>query len=171
MDKSINVGCEDRLAMDERHIYPRYMGFRLADETLQADWFVNFPETDSDTGPLAFPFIYPEYAQLLTNMAFAYMLTEDEKYLAMKDRLLTMARYQPNGCSSPEGFPNGEKFCTKITEFMGVCFDWLYPILSADERETIIHSLDWRIEHTLSQLPPQEAVVCSCHTQRGDSLH
>ena len=31
MDKSINVGCEDRLAMDERHIYPRYMGFRPAD--------------------------------------------------------------------------------------------------------------------------------------------
>ena len=124
---------------------------RLADETLKADWFVNFPETDADVGPFAFPFIYPEYAQLLTNMAFAYMLTGDEKYLAMKDRLLTMARYQPNGCSSPEGFPNGEKFCTKITEFMGVCFDWLYPILSEAERETIIHSLDWRIEHTLNE--------------------
>lgn len=124
---------------------------RLADETLKADWFVNFPATDADAGPLAFPFIYPEYAQLLTNMAFAYMLTGDEKYLAMKDRLLTMARYQPNGFSSPEGFPNGEKFNTKITEFMGVCFDWLYPILSADERETIIHSLDWRIEHTLNE--------------------
>ena len=84
-------------------------------------------------------------------MAFAYMLTGDEKYLAMKDRLSTMARYQPNGYSSPEGFPNGEKFCTKITEFMGVCFDWLYPILSEAERETIIHSLDWRIEHTLNE--------------------
>lgn len=94
---------------------------------------------------------YPEYAQLFTNMAFAHMLTGDEKYLAMKDRLSTMARYQPNGCSSPEGFPNGEKFCTKITEFMGVCFDWLYPILSEAERETIIHSLDWRIEHTLNE--------------------
>ena len=115
MDKSINIGCEDRLAMDERHIYPRYMAIRLADETLTTDWFVNFPETDSDTGPFAFPFIYPEYAQLLPNMAFAYMLMEDEKYLAMKERLLTMARYQPNGCSSPEGFPSGEKFCTKIT--------------------------------------------------------
>ena len=31
MDKSINIGCEDRLAMDERHVYPRYMGFRPAD--------------------------------------------------------------------------------------------------------------------------------------------
>ena len=32
---------------------------RLADETLQADWFVNFPETDADIGPFAFPLFIP----------------------------------------------------------------------------------------------------------------
>ena len=124
---------------------------RLADETLKADWFVDFPASDAAVGPFAFPYIYPEYAQLLANMAFAYMLTGDEKYLGMKSRLLTMARYEPGGYSSPEGFGKGEKFCTKITEFMGVCFDWLYPILSEDERETIIHALDWRIAHTMNE--------------------
>ena len=38
MDKSINVGCEDRLAMDERQIYPRYMGFRPADGQVCERW-------------------------------------------------------------------------------------------------------------------------------------
>ncbi len=131
---------------------------RLADETLQADWFADFPESDAsagsattDLGAHASPHIYPECAQFLANMAFAYLLTCDEKYLAVKDRLLTMARYQPGGYSSPEGFADGSKFCTKITEFMGVCFDWLYPVLSRDERATIIDALDWRIAHTLNE--------------------
>ena len=120
---------------------------RLADETLDADWFVHFPETDTSEDRGAF--VYAEYAQWLQNMAFAFLLTGDERYLAVKDRLLRLAAYEPGGYASPEGIGPAHKFGTKITEHMGVCFDWLYGVLSPAQRDAIVRSLDWRIAHIM----------------------
>ncbi|MCZ6636433.1 MAG: DUF4962 domain-containing protein [bacterium] len=120
----------------------------LAEADLEADWFVNFPDTDTDDR-FAY-FAHSRWAQRLHNMAFAYMLTEDGKFLAAKDRLRTLAAYEPGGYASPEGIGKAHKFSTKITEHLGVAFDWFYHELSPEERETIVHSLDWRIEHTLN---------------------
>lgn len=120
----------------------------LADETLEADWFRNFPETDADETLCIFA--YAEYAQWLQNMVFAFLLTDDRKYLIARERLLCLAAYEPGGYASPEGSGHGHKFSTKITEHLGISFDWLYDELSSADREVMIRSLDWRIDHIMS---------------------
>ena len=39
----------------------------------------------------------------LVSVAFAYLLTSDEKYAGFKERFLTIASYPPGGYASPEG--------------------------------------------------------------------
>jgi len=121
---------------------------QLADETLGSDWFRDFPPSDTDEAIC--PFVFAQYAQYLHNLAFAFMLTGDEKYLAAKERLVALASYPPGGKASPEGVGAANKFSTKITEHLGVAFDWLYDALSEAERDAIIHSLDWRIGHIMN---------------------
>ena len=118
---------------------------RLADETLSAPWFFGFPLTDTSAELGEFPIA--EFSQYLQNVAFAWMLTGDDRYLAVKEPLLRLARYAPGGYASPEGIGHGHKFGTKITEHLAISFDWLYDQLSPEERETIVGSLDWRIRH------------------------
>ena len=90
----------------------------LADETLQMPWFLNFPETDTELGW----FTFDAYSQYLHNMAFAFLLTQDKKYLAAKSRLVILASYPPGGHASPEGISPAHKFSTKIIEHLGVAF-------------------------------------------------
>ena len=119
----------------------------LAKADLQSDWFINFPANDNDRSAY---FSFSRWSQRLHNMAFAYILTQDGKFLAVTDRLRQLAGYPPGGYASPEGIGSAHKFSTKITEHLGVAFDWLYHHLSDEERETIQNSLEWRISHTLN---------------------
>ncbi len=82
-------------------------------------------------------------------MAMAWQLTGDEQYLAVREPLVKLASYPPGGVSSPEGL-TASKWGTRITMDMGLAYDWLYPALTEEERATIAASLDWRIEHILT---------------------
>lgn len=118
---------------------------KVADETLDAPWFLNFPKVDTQKKEGWFAFA--GYSQYLHNLAFAFLLTRNEKYLAVKDRLLALASYPPGGYASPEGIGPAHKFSTKIIEHLGVAFDWLYDVLTPDERDVILAGLEWRIDY------------------------
>ena len=115
----------------------------LADKTLQEDWFLNFPKTDTELGW----FTFDAYSQYLHNLAFVYLLTQDKKYLAAKSRLITLAAYPRGGHASPEKIGPAHKFSTKIIEHLGVAVDWLYHEFTPEERKIIIAGLEWRIDY------------------------
>ncbi len=117
-----------------------------ADAVTKKPWFKDMPEADPIGGEYDCV-AFRDMARDLQVMALAYMLSGDEKYLACKGPLLTLASYPPGGASSPEGLGESRKWATKVTMHMGLCFDWLYPVLSEAEREQIAASLEFRIEH------------------------
>jgi len=94
---------------------------------------------------------YRTLADGLTRMAFAYLLTGDEKYMACKDKFVLMASWPKGGLSSPEGIrEDTNKWETHLTEYLGVFYDWFYDVLTPEERKIIRNSLAWRIDHTLN---------------------
>jgi len=115
---------------------------------MEKDWFTQMPESDAEGGD----YIVTDFRNMAFDMmatAMAYMLTGDEQYLAVREPLVKLASYPPGGVSSPEGL-TARKWGTKITMDMGLAYDWLYPVLTEDERAQIEQSLDWRIEHILN---------------------
>ena len=66
-----------------------------ADRGLESDAFIHFLERDDDP-----KLNYMGLAMPLMYMAFAYLLTGDGKYLALKDRILTIAEWKPGGYGS-----------------------------------------------------------------------
>ncbi|HIE52294.1 MAG TPA: DUF4962 domain-containing protein [Armatimonadetes bacterium] len=120
---------------------------RQADAALQTEWWRNFPSHDREPAPE--PFL--RLAQKLVVVAFAWQLYQDPKYAGVKERAVTLASYPKGGRASPEG-AGGESAedSTQITEFLALLFDWLYPVLSEEERRIFIHSLEWRIDHFIN---------------------
>lgn len=115
---------------------------------MRQDWFARMPESDAPEGDL----IVTDFRNMAFDMmatAMAYMLTGDEQFLAVREPLVALAAYPPGGVSSPEGL-TARKWGTKITMDLGLAYDWLYPVLTEDERAQIARSLDWRIEHVLN---------------------
>ncbi|MEA3401052.1 MAG: DUF1961 family protein [Armatimonadota bacterium] len=127
-----------------------------ADAAMEEEWFSRMPAED----PII-PMDHQREAEYtcvtfrnisrkMQVIAMAYMLTGDEKYLAVRAPLVQLASYPPGGESSPEGLGPRRKWATMVTMHLGLCYDWLYPQLTQQERETIAHSLDWRIAHILN---------------------
>jgi len=114
-----------------------------ANATLKKQWYRRFPKTDKK------PMVYMSYSAAMVNVGFAYMLTGDEKYAGVKDRLVTMASWPKGGYSSPEGLV-AHKWNTHLTEHMGMLYDWLYDDLTPAERTTVRRSLEWRLDWTLN---------------------
>ncbi|MFO7948296.1 MAG: DUF4962 domain-containing protein, partial [Armatimonadota bacterium] len=124
-----------------------------ADEILENPDFNNPPESDPLQDETRYKWDCTGFRDLGSQMqtvAMAYVLTGDEKYLAVKKPLLTVAAYPPGGASSPEGLGQNRKWATELTMHMGLCFDWLYDRLSQDERDLLLESLRWRIEYILN---------------------
>ncbi len=129
-----------------------------ADKYMGEEWFGAMPDEDPIV-PMDQQYEKGRYTcthfrnmgRKLQIIAMAYMLSGDEKYLALREPLLKLASYPPGGESSPEGLGSKRKWATLVTMYMGLCYDWLYDTLSEDERATVAHSLDWRIAHILNE--------------------
>ncbi|MFQ5808400.1 MAG: heparinase II/III family protein, partial [Armatimonadota bacterium] len=117
-----------------------------ADAAMKKSWFTDMPKSDPLGGEYDCT-AFRDIARDLHIVALAYVLSGDRKYLACKGPLLTLASYPPGGASSPEGLGESRKWATMVTPYMGLCFDWLYPVLTAAERDQIAASLEFRIEH------------------------
>ncbi len=127
---------------DSRIIFNRIQ--KDANQTLETDWWRNFPEDDRQKCEVS----YLEMARNLVQVAFCWRITGDSKYSGVLKRAMIMARYPKGGRASPEG-AGGEsnEDSTQITEFLGLLYDWLYQDLSEEERNDFVQSLDWRVDH------------------------
>lgn len=113
-----------------------------ADRIVEEGWFEDFWEDDAGDHN------YMQRCREMVAVAFAYLLTGDEKYAGFQRNFVTVASWLKGGKSSPEGIV-GPKWPTHITEYLGLIYDWFYDELTEAERATIRDSLQWRIEHTV----------------------
>jgi hypothetical protein len=45
---------------------------------------------------------------------------------------------------------DGSEDATQGNEFLALLFDWLYPDLTPNERQIMIKSLEWRVDHIMN---------------------
>ena len=131
-----NTDDESRLIDDS--------AIKIANSAMRRSWWKNFPKNDRK------PISYMTIGRELTYVAFAYRFTGDPKYAGVKEHLLTMASWAKGGYASPEGAGAVDKWETHLTEYFGLMLDWLWDDFTAAEREVIINSMDWRIDHTIN---------------------
>ncbi len=135
-----------------------------AEADLEADWFLRFPETDKvpeanmrDIYRDIPPWLDPDgsdapYLQMidrLMNMAFAYVLTSDKRFLAVVDRLVTVASWGREGETRPEGM-GGSPDNVSLNEYLGLFYDWFYDILTPEQRKIVLEGLRWRVDHIVN---------------------
>lgn len=125
-----------------REIYES--AIRTADGVLNKKWWSDFPRDDKK------PLGYMQIGRDLTYVAFAYLFTGDPRYAGYKERLLKMASWPKGGYASPEGAGAQDKWETHLTEYFGLMLDWLWDDFTPAEREAVIDSLNWRINHTIN---------------------
>ena len=160
-----NIEALRRLAVTHpfsREIYERVLADAEAD--LTASWFKDFPGTDTMPGeqlrrlhpdippwpdPDGGDAVYLLIIERLMNMAFAYMLTGDERFLAVVERLKRVAAYRTGGETSPEGLGGSEDYVA-LNEYLSLFYDWFYDHLSPARRSAVLGSLRWRTEHIVN---------------------
>ena len=136
-----------------------------ADQIIKTHWWKNFPETDR-INPDVVGELYSIMSEEMVLVAFAYILFEDKKYFGCKERFLTIASWEKGGWSSPEGITGigleikggpfeerttgADEDATKTSEHLALFFDWFYNDLNLGERETVIKSLEWRLDHSVN---------------------
>lgn len=153
-----------------------------ANKIMLSDWWSNFPETDL-IDPEKVGYDYYRMSHDILIVAFAYMIFEDPKYLECKERFVKFASWEKGGYSSPEGaggkaVVGAQEDATKANEFLALCFDWFYDKLSEEEREVMINSLEWRLDHTINKFarrqkedgtlhPHSLSLICFSHAFEG----
>ena len=121
---------------------------RQADRVLERPWWDDFPKSDREDEPKTAFYVI---AHDLALVAFVYRMTDDAKYAGVIERAATWAGYPPGGRSSPEGLGgDGNEDATQGNEFLALLFDWLYQDLNDQQRQTMIDSLAWRIDHIMN---------------------
>jgi len=168
----LNRADRDRiLKLRDKHPFSKDLADHIigvADKTLRAKLYEDFPTDDGKS------INYMQLGRSLVFVAFAYLLTGDEKYSGFKERFLRIASWPPGGKSSPEGGGADDKWSTHLTEYLGLFYDWFYDDLTAEERSVVRHSLEWRINHTMNNFAWRRdkgtrigkgsiAVLCSSH--------
>ncbi|MHC4511398.1 MAG: DUF4962 domain-containing protein, partial [Planctomycetota bacterium] len=117
---------------------------RQADEIMQKRWWNQFPATDRAAEPAQ---EFYTIARDLATVCFVWRMTGDDRYAGVKSRAVTWASYPPGGRASPEGLGgDGNEDATHGNEFLALLFDWLYQDLTLKERQTMIESLEWRVD-------------------------
>jgi hypothetical protein len=85
------------------------------------------------------------------NMAFAYMLSEDERFLAVVDRLMTVASWGRTGETRPEGMEGGgSPDNVSLIEYLSLFYDWFYDRLTPVQKSVVLEGLRWRVEHIVN---------------------
>ena len=119
-----------------------------AEIILDKSWWNNFPETDTQKFPEQ---DFYTIAEDLVTVCFVWKITGENKYAGVKERAITFASYPPGGRASPRGLGgDGVEDATQADEFLALLFDWLYPILSLEQRNVMIHSLEWRVDNMMN---------------------
>ena len=119
-----------------------------ANGILKKSWWKDFPKSDTTTEPKE---RFYGIAGDLTLVCFVWRTTGDDKYAGVKERAVTWASYPPGGRASPEGLGgDGAEDASQGNEFLALLFDWLYQDLNEEERNTMIHSLEWRVDHIMN---------------------
>lgn len=123
-----------------------------ADKIINEKWWINFPDDDKQPDEKMGHRYYVMVRDAIT-VAFAYILFRDLKYLGFKERMLRVASWPKGGYASPEGagpVTHSREDDTQITEFLGLFYDWFYHDLTGEERENVLKSLEWRIDHAVN---------------------
>jgi len=128
---------------DERSAELAQYMIAWADGVIEEGWYQQFPTDDSEK------LSYMQMCRKMVAVAFAYLLTGDEKYAGFRERFLTVASWPKGGYASPEGAGAVAKWETHVTEYLGLFYDWFYDDLSEAERAVVRGSLEWRIRHTM----------------------
>jgi len=118
-------------------------------QVLAQPWWASFPATDRSAEPRQ---EYSTIAGDLAMVAFVWKMTGDAKYAGVVDRAVTWASYPPGGRASPEALGgDGAEDASQGNEYLSLLFDWLYQDLDEAQRQTMIRSLEWRVEHLLKR--------------------
>ncbi len=123
-----------------------------AEATFGKPWWSPFPANDCPggvaTGGVPCFTTWGAVGQDMAAMAFSWVVTGDERYAAVQDRFLQLARFPPGGWSSPEGTNPGsfEEEPTHVTHYLGLFYDWFYDRLTPAERATVRASIEWRVD-------------------------
>jgi hypothetical protein len=121
---------------------------RQADQIMQKPWWRDFPVTDRTNEPRQ---EFYTIAGDLATVCFVWLMTGDDRYAGVKPRAVMWASYPPGGRASPEGLGgDGNEDATHGNEFLALLFDWLYPVLTSNERQIMIKSLEWRVAHIMN---------------------
>jgi hypothetical protein len=118
-----------------------------AERMREHKWWNNWPKTDLDKPDYTYGF-YFRLCRELTKTAFAYLITDDEKYKNILSIWETIATYPKGGASSPEGMGVGadSEDNTSITEYLACVYDWFYDELTPEKRAIFEKSLEWRLD-------------------------
>ncbi len=119
-----------------------------ADKTLKQTWWKQFPQTDRRGKTDLNERRFAEIGRSLVFVALAYKLTGDDRFAAVTDRALALARLPRGGLASPEFHGAKRKWSTQITEFLALIYDWLHDDLNDDQRKTLLGSIEWRLRAT-----------------------
>ena len=121
-----------------------------ADSILDKTWWEDFPATDTSRAPEQ---EFHSIARDLALVCFVWHMTDDAKYAGVKERAVTWASYPPGGRASPELLGgDGKEDANQGNEFLALLFDWLHDELDESQRQTMITSLEWRIDHIMNRL-------------------
>ncbi|HUS80254.1 MAG TPA: DUF4962 domain-containing protein [Armatimonadota bacterium] len=120
-----------------------------ADRAMARPWWSDFPQTDRSPEP---PQAFYAIARDLALVAFTWRMTGDDRYAGVLERAVTWASYPPGGRSSPEGMGgDGSEDATQGNEYLALLFDWLYQDLTDEQRQVMIESLQWRVDHIMNR--------------------
>ena len=126
----------------------------VAEEMRQHKWWNGWPKNDRTVPEFtrskseSNKYLW-EISRELTQTAFVYLVTEDERYKNILDIWTTIADYPKSGPGSPEGMGGGyaeSEDNTSITEYLACVYDWFYDELTPKQREKFEKSLEWRIK-------------------------
>ncbi|MGD9498244.1 MAG: DUF4962 domain-containing protein, partial [Armatimonadota bacterium] len=121
---------------------------RAADAIVAQPWWTDFPHTDRAAQPER---EFYRIAEDLATVAFVWKLTGDARYAGVVERAVTWASYPPGGRASPEGLGgDGAEDATQGNEFLALLFDWLYQDMTDAQRQVMIGSLEWRVDHIMN---------------------
>ncbi len=127
----------------------------VANKITQDKWWNNWPKNDRTVpeftmykGEEQNKYLWNKTREL-TQTAFVYLVTQDEKYKNILDIWTTIASYPKGGPASPEGMGNGyaeSEDNTSITEYIACVYDWFYDKLTPGQRKIFENSLEWRLK-------------------------
>ncbi len=132
---------------------------KVADNMTNNKWWNNWPKDaskvpefmmyrGSTTGKKQNKLLW-NLTRQLTQTAFVYLITQNEKYKNILKIWTTIAAYPKGGPASPEGMGHGyaeSEDNTSITEYLACVYDWFYAKLTPAQKKVFENSLEWRLK-------------------------